>query len=43
MQIRAGTLRLATNTLVWEHRGVTYRLEGRMTLQDAMRVATSVP
>jgi hypothetical protein len=42
-QIRAGTLRLATNTLVWQHRGVTYRLEGRMTLQDALRVANSAP
>jgi hypothetical protein len=42
-QIRAGTLRLATNTLVWQQRGATYRLEGRMTLQDALRVATSVP
>jgi hypothetical protein len=39
---RAGTLRLATNTLVWQRGTLTYRLEGRMTLEQALEVANSL-
>jgi hypothetical protein len=41
-QIQPGTLRLATNTLVWERGGVTLRLEGELSLAEALRVARSV-
>ena len=37
------TLRLAANTLVWEHRGVTYRIESDLSKPDAMRIASSLP
>jgi len=37
------TLRLAGNTLLWEHGALTLRLEGRFTLAEAMRVARSIP
>jgi hypothetical protein len=41
-QIQAGSLRLATNTLVWERDGVTLRLEGRLSLREALRIARSL-
>ena len=36
------TVRLASDTLVWEEGGVTYRVEGASTLEDAIRVAESL-
>jgi hypothetical protein len=36
------TLRLAGNTLVWQHRGLTYRLEGPLTEQQALKLAASI-
>jgi len=41
-RIQPGTLRLATNTLVWRRDGVTYRLEGELTLPQAIQVAESL-
>jgi len=35
--------RLAGNTLLWEHDAVTYRLDGRVTKDQALRIARSVP
>jgi hypothetical protein len=37
-----GQPRLAGNALLWEHDGVTYRLEGRLTKQQALEIARSV-
>ena len=37
------TLRLAANTLIWEHQGVTYRIESGLTEAEAMRIAASLP
>lgn len=37
------TLRLASNTLVWEHGGVTYRIESGLSKADAMRLAAGLP
>src|SRR5438309_661745 len=37
------TLRLAANTLVWAHGGVTYRIESDLSKADAMRIASSLP
>lgn len=37
------TLRLATNTLIWARDGVVYRLEDKVTLAEAQRIAASVP
>jgi hypothetical protein len=34
--------RLAGNVLLWEVGGVTYRIEGPRTLEEAMRVARSL-
>jgi hypothetical protein len=39
----AWTGRIAQNTLIWQHDGVTYRLEGALTLDAALRIAESVP
>ena len=36
------TLRLASDTLVWEENGVTHRVEGAPSLADAIRVAESL-
>jgi hypothetical protein len=36
------TLRLASATLIWEERGITYRVEGAPSLEDAIRVAESL-
>jgi hypothetical protein len=37
------TLRLAANTLVWAHGGVTYRIESDLSKGDAIRIAGSLP
>jgi hypothetical protein len=37
-----GQPRLAGNALLWEHDGVTYRLEGRLTMQQALGIARSL-
>ncbi len=36
------TLRLASDTLIWEEGGVTHRAEGAPSLEDAIRVAESL-
>ena len=36
------TLRLASDTLIWEEGGVTHRVEGAPSLADAVRVAESL-
>ena len=36
-------LRLAANTLVWTHAGVTYRIESSLSKADAMGIAGSLP
>jgi len=41
-RIVASTLRLASDTLIWEERGVTYRVEGAPSVEDAIRVAESL-
>lgn len=41
-KFRGGTLRLATNTLVWRRGAITYRLEGHLTLAQALDVANSL-
>jgi len=43
IQGRLETLRLAANTLVWEHGGVTYRIESALSKADAMRLAAGIP
>ncbi len=40
--IETRTLRLAGNVLVWEHGALTLRLEGPLTLAEALRVAGAV-
>jgi hypothetical protein len=35
--------RLAGNTLLWEHDRITYRLDGHVTKDEALRIARSVP
>jgi hypothetical protein len=37
------TLRMAANTLIWEHAGVTYRIESGLSKADAFRIASSLP
>ena len=39
---REETLRLAGDTLLWTHDGITYRLEGRVSAARALRIARSV-
>ena len=41
-QIQPDTLRLATNTLLWQREGHVYRLEADVSLQTALRIAGSV-
>jgi hypothetical protein len=36
-------LRMAANTLIWEHRGVTYRIESGLSKADAFRIAAGLP
>ena len=42
-QIQVDTLRLATNTLLWQRGGLVYRLEAEVPLETALRIAASVP
>ena len=42
-RMRPETLRLAANTLVWEHGGVTYRIESKLSKAEAMRIAVGLP
>ena len=37
------TLRMAANTLIWEHAGVTYRIESGLFRADAFRIAAGLP
>ncbi len=41
-QFTIDTLRLATNTLLWEVNGVTYRLEARIDRATALRIANTI-
>ena len=41
-QIQPDTLRLATNTLLWERDGHVYRLEADISLETAVRIAQSI-
>jgi hypothetical protein len=40
--VNAETLRLAANTLIWEHGGVTFRIEGRIAKADALAIAEAM-
>jgi hypothetical protein len=42
-QSQAQPLRLAANTLVWAHGGVTYRIESGLSRADAIRIAAGLP
>ncbi|MEP7203893.1 MAG: hypothetical protein ABI894_14885 [Ilumatobacteraceae bacterium] len=42
-EVRQETLRLATNTLLWERDGVVYRIEADISLDAAVRIANTVP
>jgi hypothetical protein len=42
-EIVPDTLRLATNTLLWQRGDYVYRLEADISLETALRVAASVP
>jgi hypothetical protein len=42
-QDRPETLRMAANTLIWEHAGVTYRIESGLSKADAFRIAAGLP
>jgi hypothetical protein len=37
------TLRMAANTLIWEHAGVTYRIESSLSKAEAFRIAAGLP
>jgi len=37
------TLRMAANTLVWEHAGVTYRIESSLSKAESFRIASGLP
>jgi hypothetical protein len=37
------SLRMAANTLIWEHGGVTYRIESSLSKADAFRIAAGLP
>ena len=41
--IQVDTLRLATNTLLWQRNGHVYRIEADIDLDAALRIAASVP
>jgi hypothetical protein len=41
-EVRAETLRLSGNTLVWRHRGVLIRLEASISKKAALRIAMSL-
>jgi hypothetical protein len=40
---RPELMRLAANTLIWTHDGVTYRIESSLTKAEALRIAVSLP
>lgn len=40
---RPELLRLAANTLIWTHDGVTYRIESSLTRAESLRIAASLP
>jgi hypothetical protein len=40
--IREDRIRLAGNVLLWVEDGITFRLEGRMALPEALRIAESL-
>ncbi|CAA9578332.1 MAG: hypothetical protein AVDCRST_MAG88-3042 [uncultured Thermomicrobiales bacterium] len=40
--VREERLRLAGNTLLWEQEGLTFRIEGAATKEDALRIAASL-
>src|SRR6202011_1143688 len=42
-QTDAETLRMAANTLIWEHAGVTYRIESGLSKAEAFRIAAGLP
>ena len=42
-QDRPETLRMAANTLIWEHGGVTYRIESGLSKADAFGIAAGLP
>jgi len=42
-QVEQETLRLATNTLLWERDGHLYRLEADISLETAVEIASSIP
>ncbi len=42
-QDRPETLRMAANTLIWEHAGVTYRIESDLSRADAFGIAAGLP
>ena len=42
-QIQPDTLRLATNTLLWQRGDYVYRIEADVDLETALRIATSIP
>ena len=42
-QGRSEPLRMAANTLIWEHAGVTYRIESGLSKADAFRIAAALP
>lgn len=41
-EVREDLIRLADNTLVWEEDGVSYRLESKLGLRDALAIARSM-
>ncbi len=42
-QIQPDTLRLATNTLLWQRGDHVYRIEADISLETALRIAASIP
>src|SRR5256886_2547764 len=42
-QERPETFRMAGNTLIWDHAGVTYRIESGLSKADAVRIAAGLP
>jgi hypothetical protein len=34
---------MAANTLIWEHAGVTYRIESGLSRAEAFRIAAGLP
>lgn len=41
-QFEIDTLRLASNTLLWERGDITYRIEAEISLETALRIAASI-